>query len=112
MANETYPLLALTVKAAAALTAHRFATLAGAVPAAGAGFVGVTRTAAASGEYVACDVAGVAIVEVGAAVALGALVETNNAGKAITRTSGVALGRALEAGAADGAKITVLLGAV
>ena len=112
MANETFSLLALTVAATAALTGERFVTLAGAVPAAGAGFVGVSRTSAAIGELVAVDVAGVATVEAGAAVAKGALVETNNVGKAITRSSGVALGRALEAASGDGVKINVLLGAV
>lgn len=110
--NGFYSIHALTVVAAAALTAERFVTLQGAVPAAGVGNVGVARTDAASGDAVTVDVAGRTTVIAGAAVAVGALVETNNAGKAITRTTGIALGRALTAAAADNDPLVVLLGAV
>lgn len=107
--NGNNSLLAVTVIAAAALTGERFVTLQGAVPAAGVGNVGVSRHDAAIGDAVAADVAGVTTVTAGAAVAIGALVETNNVGKAITKSAGVALGRAMSAAAADGDKILVLL---
>ena len=112
MLNGTNSVLALTVVATAALTGERFVTLLGAVPAAGVGNVGVSRHDAASGADVAVDVMGVVKVTAGAEVAAGALVETTNVGKAITKDTGIALGRALTAAASDGDKFTVLLGAV
>jgi hypothetical protein len=103
-------ILTLTVTAAAALSANRFVTAVGAVPAAAAACIGVTRTsAAAAGDLVPVDALGTTMVEVGAGgVAAGAGVECDNTGKAITLASGVQLGRALTAGAA-GALIEVLL---
>ncbi len=112
MLNGSINILTLTVVATAALTGERFVTLLGAVPAAGAGNVGVARHAAAIGDAVAVDVVGAIKVTAGAAVAAGALVETTNVGKAITKSTGIALGRALNAAAADGDPIIVLLGAV
>lgn len=110
--NGFYSTHALTVTAAAALTGERFVTLQGAVPAAGVGNVGVARFSCASGDPVTVDVDGRVTVAAGAAIAAGALVETNNAGKAITRATGVALGRALTAAAADNDPVVVLLNAV
>jgi uncharacterized ParB-like nuclease family protein len=86
--------LTLTVIAAAALTMRRFVTTVGAVPAAGAACVGVTRSsAAAAGDLVPVDVLGTAIVETGGAIAVGAAIECDASGRAITRASGVTLAR-------------------
>lgn len=103
-------LLVLNVVAAAALATGRFVTTAGAVPAAAARVLGVTRTsAAAAGDLVPVDAVGTAIVEAGAAVAVGAAVETDSVGRAITLAAGVKCGHALSAASAAGQFIEVLL---
>lgn len=112
MSAQGSPVLVIPVKAAAALTARRFCTLQGAVPAAAAGNVGIAQMDAASGDVIPVTVLGADHVDAGAAVAAGALIETDNQGRAITRAAGIALGRALEAAGAAGDRIEVLLGAV
>lgn len=109
MAAANVALLSHTVTAAAALTAHRFTTLAGAVPAANAGGLGVTRTAAASGARVTLDVVGTAVVEASAGITAGAAVATTNVGKAVTHSTGVIAGYALQTAGGDGDLIEVLL---
>lgn len=87
-------LLTLTVTAASALVANRFVTGGGAVPAAAANCIGVTRTsAAASGDLVPVDALGTTTVEFGAAVAVNAAIECDNLGRAITLASGAKLAR-------------------
>ncbi len=105
-ANGIYP---VTVKATAALTANRFTTFAGAVPATTANALGVTRQTAAIGDAVTVDFLGSAIVEAGAAIAAGATVNSDATGRAITWASGAKLGLALQAASAAGAFIEVLL---
>jgi hypothetical protein len=107
--NGMYSVHAITVVATAAITGERFATMLGAVPAAGAGNVGVARHGAAIGEAVAVDINGQVTCTAGAAIAAGALVEVGTTGKAITKASGIAVGRALTAAAADGNKFTLIL---
>lgn len=109
MGTQSISLLTLTLTAAAALTANRFVTHAGAVPAAGANVVGVTRSAAASGYATPVDVIGTAIVEASAAIAVGAAIETTNDGRAVTWSTGVTVARALQAATAAGDLIEVLL---
>ncbi len=109
MAATSRPVLAVTITAAAALTGERFATLAGAVPAANAGGLCVPRTNAASGASVAADVVGTAIVEASAAITAGAAVATTNDGRAVTHSTGVIAGYALTGAGAPGDKIEVLL---
>jgi len=99
----------LTVLAAAAISAYRFVTAAGAVPAAGAWCPGVSATSAAAGEAVGVVFAGIKLVEAGAAVSAGAAVQTDNAGRAITLDAGIGLGRALDAATAAGQFIRVKL---
>ena len=88
-----YAIVTLTGPATAALSANRFVTTAGAVPAAAANAVGVTRTAGAIGDLVPVDVLGTTIVEAGAAIAAGAAVETDAQGRAVLLASGAKLGR-------------------
>lgn len=103
-------ILTLTITAAAALSANRFVTAVGAVPAANAPCVGVTRTGAgASGDLVPVDVLGTTMVEASAAIAAGAAVATTADGRAATHASGSVLGRALTASSAAGQFIEVLL---
>jgi hypothetical protein len=97
------PVLTLGAPAAAPITANRFVTYAGAVPAAGAGGCGVARSNADTGERVPIDVLGTVTVETGGAISAGALVETDNQGRAITRNTGVTLGRLTHGQSATGA---------
>lgn len=107
--SQKISLLSLSVIAAAALSAERFVTTSGAYPAAGGNADGVTQTDAASGDLVAVDVAGTAIVVASAAIAKDAYVQSDATGQAVTQTSGVAVAKALEAAAAAGDRIEVLL---
>lgn len=104
-----YSLLTLSLVAAAALTANRFVTAAGAVPSANGNAVGVTRAGAASGELVPVDAIGTTMVEASAAISAGAAVATTNDGRAVTFATGVVVGRALTPATAAGQLIEVLL---
>lgn len=106
-ANGIYP---ITVSATATLTERRFVTFAGAVPAADAYVIGVTRQNAVSGDKVTVDTLGTAIVEAGAAITAGATLKVDNTGKVITwATSGAKVGIAMQAAGASGDFIEVLL---
>lgn len=107
--SQNISLLTLSVLAAAAITAERFTTATGTVPAAGANALGVAKSNAAIGETYPVEVVGTAVVTAGAAIAAGAAVEVGTAGKAITKASGATVGRALNAASADGDRIEVLL---
>ena len=52
---------------------------------------------------------GTAVVTAGAAIAKDAAVEVGTAGKAVTKSTGVTVARALQAAAADGDRIEVML---
>lgn len=107
--SQKISLLALSVIAAAAITAERFVTGTGAVAGAGARALGVAQTSAASGEIFAVDVIGTAVITAGGVIAKDAAIEVGTAGKGITKSSGVTVARALQAAAADGDRIEVLL---
>lgn len=107
--SQKISMLALSVLAVAALTAERFVTAAGAVATAAGNAIGVASTDAAIGDLCPVDVLGTAVVTAGAAIAKGAHVEVGAAGKAVTLAAGKAVGVALEAAAADGDRIEVLL---
>lgn len=109
MSNQFRPAQTLSVLATAGLTANRFVTATGAVPAAGANALGVALSDAASGAQVPIVTLGTATATAGGAIAAGAAVEVGTAGKVITRTTGVAVGRALEAASGDGASIEINL---
>lgn len=104
-------LLTLTVIAAATLAANRFVERDGTYPAAGGNALGVTRFDGVAGDSLAVDVLGTTIVECGAAVAADAALMVDATGKVVTLAGAgkQAVGRALEAGAADGSKIEILL---
>lgn len=110
MSRQSTSLLALTITASATLTAERFVTFAGAVPAADAYVLGVVRQSAVSGDKVTVDVHGTAIVEAGAAITAGATLKVDSSGRVITwATSGARVGIALQAASGSGQFIEVLL---
>jgi hypothetical protein len=87
------PILTLTAKASAAILPHRFVGHAGAYPTAAASALGVSRTKAADGEDFQVDVLGTSLVEASAAILAGASVEVAADGKAVTKSTGVAVAR-------------------
>lgn len=91
--KQEITLLKITLTATAALLANRFVSISGGVPAAAANSYGVTDSDAAVGAKVAIKSHGTAMVETGGAIAAGALIETDNQGRAITRNAGAILGR-------------------
>lgn len=109
MAAASISTLTLSVKATAALTAGRAVNIAGAVPAAGTYSLGVADSNGAIGDMVPVQVAGTVVATAGAAISAGALVEVGTDGKLITKNTGISVGRALSAAAADGDQIEVLL---
>ena len=110
MSRQTTPIFSLPVTLSGTVAAHRFVTPAGAQAGAGVNTLGVARTAGGSGDKIAVDVLGTAIVEAGAPVSAGDTVKADGDGKAITwATSGAKVGLALQAAGAAGAKIEVLL---
>ena len=101
-------LMATTVLATSALARFRFANFAGATANATDAALGVPNA-----NYDIVEQAGVAthgeiLVEAGAAVAVGAQVQSDATGRAITLAAGVAAGRARDAAAAAGDIIRVL----
>ena len=107
---QSTPILTLPLIAAAALSANRFTTFAGAVPGAGAKAAGVTQYAAATGDAVAGNVLGTTKVEAGGAIAVGGPIKSDASGKAIAQGgTGEILGYAIEAASADGKIIEMLL---
>lgn len=107
--TQAISVLALSVTASTAITAERFVTATGAVATAAGNAFGVARSQAASGELFTTDVLGTAIVVAEEAIAAGALVEVGATGKAAAKSAGVTVARALQAAAADGDRIEVLL---
>lgn len=107
---QSLPILTLTVALPGPVAAHRFVSPVGDQAGADAVALGVARTAGVAGERVPVEVLGTAIVEAGAAVAAGAALKVDAAGKAIPwATSGAKVGIALQAAAADGDLIEILL---
>lgn len=112
--DTSIPILRLTRTAGATLAASRFIEADGTYPAAGGHALGVTETAATSGDLIAVMTLGLAVVEAAGAITEGALVQTDAAGKAATHVAsgpgaGKALGRAMTSAAAADDRIQVHL---
>lgn len=107
--TQKITLLNLSLLAAAAITAERFIDHGGNVATAAGNAAGVAETAGAIGDLISTTVLGTAIVTAGGAIAKGAAVEVGATGKAVTKSAGIAVGRALQAAAADGDRIEVFL---
>jgi hypothetical protein len=97
------------ITAAGAITANRFINATGTQAGAGENAIGVARVAGVTSNVIPTNIAGVAYVSSGAAVSAGALLESDASGRAITRTSGAILGRAITAAGAADELIKVLL---
>ena len=101
-------LMATTVLATSALARFRFANFAGATANATDAALGVPNANYYIGEQAGVATHGEILVEAGAAVAVGAQVQSDATGRAITLAAGVAAGRARDAAAAAGDIIRVL----
>lgn len=112
MSKANLSLMTLTVIASAAVVANRFVTTAGAYPGAGALALGVTRSDGAVSDPIPVDVLGTAVVEAGAAITADVPVMVTATGKVIPHDGDGdkhAVGRALEAAAAEGSLVEILL---
>lgn len=110
MGQQAIPILSLTTTLSGTVAANRFVTPAGAQAGADANTLGVARTGGSSGDKIAVDVAGTAVVEAGAAISAGATLKADSSGRGITwATSGAKIGLALEAAVGAGSFIEVLL---
>lgn len=94
--------LTTSIEAAADLIAQHFAGFSGALCAAGAKALGVVDADTAAGNMAPVNTHGIVLVTAGAAVPVGAEVESDASGRAVPKTAGAANGYALdEATAAD-----------
>jgi hypothetical protein len=109
MSQQSIPLLTLSVLAAAAITEHRFILQSGEPCGAAGNAWGLASMSAASGDYVGATVLGTAVMEAGAAITADANIQADSLGRGITATTGPVLARAMEAAAAAGDKIQVLV---
>lgn len=109
MGRQAVPVLSLSVVAAAAITAHRFALANGTICGANGNAKGVYISDAEVGELVGITVLGTAIVESGAAFAVDANLQSDALGRAVTAVDGPVVARALEAATAAGQLVEVLV---
>lgn len=101
-------LMATAVLATSALSRFRFVNFAGATANATDAALGVPNAGYDIGEQAGVATHGEILVEAGAPVAVGAQVQSDATGRAITLAAGVAAGRARDAAAAAGDIIRVL----
>jgi hypothetical protein len=102
MGTQNTSIFTLSILATAVIAACRFVTHAGAHAGVAGAAIGVSRSAAAEDAYVPVDVIGTVVVESGAAVAVGDLVQSDSTGRAITATAS-SLKQAVISGGAAGA---------
>jgi len=102
-------LYTLTVVAAANFAANLAVGFDGALASAGAPIKGMADVDGETGVPLTVDVMGSSIATAGAAFVKDAELEVGAAGKLITKTTGIAVARSLEAATADGDKVEVLL---
>lgn len=109
MSKQSRCIQTLPVIAAVALTANRFVSPTGGLPAAGGNTLGVALSDTAQGDACPVERLGTAKVVASAAIAKGAAIESLDDGRAVTRTTGVTCARALEAATVAGQIIEVAL---
>ena len=109
MAAGSFEVFVHSIVATAALVNARAVSAVGALPAAAARCLGFAKFDAPIGARVAVAVTGSTLAEAGAAIAIGALLEVDALGRVITRAAGVPVGSALQAAAAAGDRIEIVL---
>lgn len=110
MSAQNISLLTLTIALTGTVAACRFVTPTGTMTGADGNAIGVSRAAGVSGDKIPVDIDGTAIIEAGAAFAVGATLKADATGRAITWvTSGGKVAIALDAATAAGQFVEVLL---
>ena len=111
MAASTTALLALSFTSLSALSEYQPVQATGAAATAGGNAVGFSDTVVPSaGQRFAATSIGTSLAVAGAAIAVGALIEVHSTvTQVVTRSAGVAIGRALTAASGAGDVIQVLL---
>lgn len=109
MAAGSFEVFSHSVVAAAALINARAVTAAGALPAAAGRCLGFARFDAPIGTRVTVAVLGATVAEAGGVIAAGAALELDALGRVVTKAAGVTVGSALNAAAAAGDKIEIVL---
>ena len=107
--SQSKSVLTLSLTASGAIRAARFVKANGAEADAAEAAIGVSKYAAASGELVAVDTYGTAIIESGGVFNNGDQVESDADGKAVAYSAGSINGRALQASTAAGQMIEILV---
>lgn len=111
MKQTFHPVLTISITAAADLdNERRFIGFDGNVCTAGAKALGTLAATAAVGEQAPVDSHGVILVEAASAIALGAQVQSDADGRAVTLAGGVANGWAMDAATAAGEIIRIARG--
>lgn len=101
--RNSFPLLAFTLVAAADLAANRLVAESATYPAAGANAFGVAQTAALNGTKFTVTHLGTEIIETGAALTAGVLLESDASGRVVPHATGVVVGRLAPGETADSA---------
>ena len=110
MAQGNIALLTKSFTAAGTLAQYQPVQATGAAATAAGNAVGFANVAASTGDLYPAVVAGTSLAVAGAAITAGALVEVHTTvTQVVTKSSGVAIGRALSAASAAGDVIEVLL---
>lgn len=107
--RQNISILNLPLILTAQVEAYTFVDLSGANATPGGYALGSVITNGEPGDAVTVDVCGTAQVTAGAAISAGAEIQVGPNGKAITKTSGKTVARALEAASGDGSVIEILL---
>lgn len=93
MSRQATAVLSMGVLISGAVAEYRFVTPLGAQAGAGVNTAGVCQMAAVDKDVATVTMLGSSIVEAGAAIAAGSLVETDASGRAITHVSGAVVAR-------------------
>lgn len=110
MAQGNIALLTKSFTASGTLAQYQPVQASGAAATAGGNAIGFANVAASSGDLYPATVIGTSIAVAGAAITAGALVEVGSTvTQVVTKSAGVAIGRALTAASAAGDFIEVLL---
>ena len=101
-------LMATTIRAVTDLSRFRFANFSGGIAGAGSRVMGVATTNFSAGEFASVSTHGELLVEAGAPIAVGAEIESDASGRAVTKDTGIAFGVSRDAASAAGDIIRVL----
>jgi len=109
MAVPNISILPLSIKAVGEVSTMHFVNYSGGLAGDGDNTIGVCSVPGDDGEMITVDAVGVITVEAGGVVTAGGLIQSNADGKAVDRTTGAIVGRALDAADLEGDRVRVML---